>query len=64
VDCAKCDTKVLLVEGDRDVFVNSVADVTNHELLEGYRFELHFLLDVLQRVLKGEFLGASVVEQV
>jgi len=64
VNCAKRNTKVLLIEGDRDVFVNSIANVSYHELLESYRLELDLLLDVFQRVLEGELLGASVIEEV
>lgn len=61
VDCAKGHAKVLLVESYRDVFVDSITNVSHHELLESYGFEFHLFLNVLQRVLKRKLLGAAVV---
>ena len=61
VNCAESHAKVLLVESYWDVFVDSVADVSHHELLESHRFELYLFLDVLQRILKRKLLGAAVI---
>jgi len=47
MDRAESHAEMLIVKGDWDILVNTVADVANHELLEGHRLEFHLVFDVL-----------------
>lgn len=47
MDRAQSHAEMLIVKSDWDILVNTVADVANHELLEGHRLEFHLVFDVL-----------------
>jgi hypothetical protein len=64
VDCAKSHAKVLLVKSDRNVLVNPITHISDHEFLKSDRFELDLLFNVFQRILQRELFGTSVVEQI
>lgn len=53
-----------LVKSNWYIFVNSVTDVSQHELLECDRFKLYFLFNFLSRALQTEFLWTAVVEEI
>lgn len=64
MNCAESNAKVLLVERDRDVFVDPIAHIANHEFLESNRFEFDLVLDVFARALERKLLRSSVIEQI
>ena len=62
--CAESDAEVLLIKGDRDILVDPVADISDHELLEGDRLEFNFVLDVFTLALERELFRAAVINEV
>ena len=51
---------MLIVKSDWNVLVNTVADVANHELLEGHRLEFDLVFDFLLPELK--LFGSTMIQ--